>query len=229
MKKLIPFAIGAALLAGAFAAVVKLSIAEPAAAHPVSGLDEGAVIAAARPDLSTPDALAAGLNSAGDSVYATLVVDQIAGSGILTLPLDGGIFTALTGAADGGMTAGGTDGSSCITASTTTGAFTIADTCGTGVVELLGCLGDIETGNTGKTVIGAWTRTTSAGVATQLAPKVQKTEIVDAGASGPLGCAVAIDTSTIGNVYTFTLATSGASAATATTKSASLFIHKIRT
>jgi len=147
-------------------------------------------------------------------------------------PTDGGVFTNVppsAAVADGGVAAptNAQDGSNCITTDITTGTFTVAALCGTGRLVMEACVGELLSGNTGGIARGAWTRTRAA-VATQLVPEVRKTEIVDAGAIGPMGCVTAIDAAAVGDTYNFTLATSGSTAVTHTVKEATFTIVKER-
>lgn len=170
------------------------------------------------------------LNSGGDHVYASIVISDTGGSGVLVLPTDGGVFTNLppsSAVADGGVALGDTDGSGCITGAIATGTFTVNKTCGAGELLLTACVTSLNSGNTAGVARGAWTRTRS-GSATQLVPEARKTEIVDAGLTGPLGCVEAMDVSQNGDTYNFTFASNGATAVTHTVKEASMSVVKIR-
>lgn len=169
-------------------------------------------------------------NSGGDHVFASLSVTDNGGSGILQLPLDGGIFVPFpqsSAIADGGMAAGDTDGSGCITASATTGLFTVAKVCGSGELELTACLNSVNSGNTAGIMRGSWQRI-RAGATTQLVPETRKTEVVDAAATGPAGCVVSFDSANNGDTYSFSTASNGATAVTTTIKEASLTVVKLR-
>lgn len=169
-------------------------------------------------------------NTGGDHVYSSMQISETGGSGVLVTPTDGGVFTAVppsAAVADGGVAVGDEDGSGCITASASTGLFTVNKTCGAGELRLSACIGSMNSGNTGLTVRGAWTRT-RAGVATQLAGEARKIELVDAGRTDDMGCVNVLDVAQNGDTYAFTVATSGATAGTHTIKQMSLTVMKMR-
>lgn len=122
-------------------------------------------------------------NTAGDHVFSSLYVDD--GTGVVTTPNDAGVFTAIAGSP---MAAGESDGSGCLTASATTGLFTVAKVCGRGTVELLACFADFSaSSNVGGTTTIKWE---ANGAAITGAPVIRKTEPVDAGnARSSIGCA----------------------------------------
>lgn len=163
------------------------------------------------------------LNSAGDSVYNEMFISDA--SGVVTTPNDAGVFTVVAGAP---LTAGGTDGSDCITASITTGLFTIAKTCGSGRVLLTACV-NLAAGssNTGLATTGAWAQNGTA-LATSVASRLIKTEVVDAGNTyAPMGCAVATATAAKDDTFGFYVTNPGGGL-TATIKQANVRIQKIR-
>lgn len=226
------------------AAAVIVTVATLAMSNPPSGIAPAGDMAAyttpielvteATPDM-TPLSFADGVvnyNTAGDSVYASLVITDTGGSGVLLAATDGGVFTALppsSAVADGGVALGNSDGSGCITASATAGTFTTSSTnpCGAGDYLARACIGSLNSGNTGLTARGAWSRT-RAGTTTQLTPEVRKIETVDAGLTGPLGCVETTLSASMGDVFFFSIATGGATAGTHTVKEASLVMQKIR-
>lgn len=163
------------------------------------------------------------LNSAGDSVYNEMFISD--STGVVVTPNDAGVFTVVSGAP---LTAGGTDGSDCITASITTGLFTIAKNCGTGRVLLTACV-NLAAGssNAAQATTGAWAQNGTA-LATSAASRLIKTEVVDAGnAYAPMGCAVATATAALDDTFGFYVTNPGGGL-TATIKQANVRIQKIR-
>lgn len=172
------------------------------------------------------------LNSAGDHVYAQLFANAADAGTVVTI-VDGGggtqLYTPLAGT---GMTAGETDGSGCITASATTGKFTIADRCGKSEVLFRACPVDIV-GVAGKTIRGSWHRTRSS-VTTQLGPigrKIENGPKADAGNvaaayRGPMGCVETIQVVATSDTYEFRFL-SDAVGDTVTVRGASLTAIKL--
>lgn len=167
------------------------------------------------------------LNSAGDHVYNSLAVSD--GTGIVTTVTTGGTFYVMSGTP---LAAGNADGSGCITASATTGKFTVAARCGVGHILLRACVNDVI-GGTGKTIQGAWHRTRS-GSTTQVGPIARATELIGtvldggtlAAARKPLGCVEYVADANLSDTYQFQY-TSTSNSDTVTTRNASLFAMKL--
>lgn len=163
------------------------------------------------------------LNSAGDHVYATMFISD--GTGVVTTPLDAGVFTAIAGAP---LLTGETDGSGCITQSATTGLFTVALRCGVGEYQATACLGRFaSSSNVAGTTTGAWVVNGTA-IAATVAPRLVRTETVDAGnVEANPGCINAIlDITAVGDTIGFEYANAGGGI-TATTKAASFTLTKL--
>lgn len=159
------------------------------------------------------------LNSAGNHVFAELLIRDA--TGVVTTPTDGGVLAVISGTP---LAAGETDGSGCITASATTGLFTIAAGCGVGEVRLTACLQNVHAGNTAKTHNVSLVRN---GSAISGAPRLIKTEPVDAGAQGDMGCASVITDSALADTFGAYFSTQGATAEAATTRDAVIRIEKV--
>lgn len=159
------------------------------------------------------------LNTGGDHVYAELYVNDA--SGVTTTPTDGGVFAALAGSP---LAAGETDGSGCITASATTGLFTIASRCGVGEVKITACVTDFVGGNTAYVDIGAIAKN---GTALTTAHRLREVEPVDAGARGNLGCIETIQDAVLADTFGLYFAVDGATAEAVTTRGAAIRIEKI--
>lgn len=176
-------------------------------------------IAGYKPPVEVVDQMPS-LNSAGDHVYASLYIDD--GTGVVTTPTDAGVYAEIAATP---LTAGETDGSGCITASATTGKFTIAKRCGVGELRLVACIGDVNAGNTAAVMTGAWSRTRD-GSTTQISSKMRKAEVVDAGTRSSEGCVYWIDDSALSDTYQFTYAVT-VNGAAVTTRAAELMIEKL--
>lgn len=168
--------------------------------------------------LETTGDIASALNNAGSSVYAVAYIND--GTGLTTTPADGGLATEVATAP---LTAGETDGSGCITFSATTGRFTVTP-CGAGELELTACVTSIHGGNVASTQIGAWAQNGSVITAQN---RVTKTEPVDAGAYGNMGCSIATVQAANGDYFSFTLQTSGATRVAMTTRQLGLRVKKV--
>lgn len=162
---------------------------------------------------------AAALNTAGNHVFAELLIRDA--TGVVTTPTDGGVLAVISGSP---MTAGETDGSGCITASATTGLFTIADGCGTGEVKLSVCLSNVHGGNQAATQNVTLVRN---GSALSGAPQLIKTEPVDAGAQGNMGCTSVVADAALADTFGAYFSTQGATARAATTRDAVIRIEKV--
>lgn len=161
----------------------------------------------------------AAANTSGDHSYASLIISDA--SGVTTTPLDGGLYTVLAGTP---MAAGEADGS-CITASATTGLFTVAR-CGRGDIELLACVPNFFGGNTAKTTLGSWQRI-RAGTTTEVGVVMRRTEVVDAGAQANMGCSPHVVSANEADTYNFAFATSGTTGEANVTRQAYLIAKKI--
>jgi hypothetical protein len=159
------------------------------------------------------------LNTSGNHVFAELYIND--GTGVVTTPTDGGVVAAVAGAP---LTAGETDGSGCITASATTGLFTIADACGVGEVKLTACLSNVHAGNTAKTHNVVFAKN---GTALTTAPQLIKTEAVDAGAQSDMGCITTVQDAVLADTFGVYFKTTGATAEAATTRQATVRIEKV--
>lgn len=157
-------------------------------------------------------------NNAGNHVFAELLIRD--DTGVVTTPTDGGVLTVVSGTP---MTAGETDGSGCITASATTGLFTIAAVCGVGEVKLSACFPNMHAGNIGATQTVRLAKNGSA----LTAPRITKIEPVDAGAQGNAGCTSVITDAALADTFGAYLVTTGATASAATTRDAVIRIEKI--
>lgn len=159
------------------------------------------------------------LNTARNHVFAELLIRD--GTGVVTTPTDGGVLAAVAGSP---MAAGETDGSGCITASATTGLFTIANACGVGEVRLTACLTNLHGGNQAPTQNVSLARN---GSAISGAPQLIKIEPVDAGAQGNMGCASVITDAALADTFGAYLSTQGATARAATTRDAVIRLEKV--
>ena len=159
------------------------------------------------------------LNTGGDHVYAEMYIND--GTGVVTTPTDGGIFTVVE---DAPLTAGETDGSGCITAAISTGLFTIAARCGVGEVKLTACVSDFQGGNTAFTDLGGFAKN---GTALTTAPRFREVEAVDAGARGTLGCIETVQDAALADTFGLYFATDGATREAVTTRGAVIRIEKI--
>lgn len=162
------------------------------------------------------------LNTGGDAVYAELAVSD--DTGVVVTPNDAGVFTAIAGAP---LFAGETDGSGCITASLTTGLFTIAKRCGQGEVELTACIArGAGSSNTAGTTTGAWVKNGTA-VARTVAHRLVKVEAVDAGnAYDNIGCSITTLDLVLGDTVGFYLTNAGGGV-TATVREGAFRAQKI--
>lgn len=150
------------------------------------------------------------LNTSGDHVFAALYANAADAGTIVTI-VDGGSSTTVPVPLAGtGMTSD-EDGSSCITASTSTGRFTIAGKCGTGDVLLSACFTDVI-GIANKTIRGQWYRIRSSTAAATggFARKVENSPKADAGnvaeaSRGAMGCVETIVTTAVSDTYEFRL------------------------
>lgn len=159
------------------------------------------------------------LNSGGDQVYASMIIND--STGVVSTPLDAGVYIAITGAP---LTVGEDDGSGCITASLSTGKFTIAKRCGVGEVELEACFSNVQGNNTAGTSKATWYKNAAA---ITNAPIAVKPETVDAGAQGPMSCVKYIDdATTVGDYYTVVV-TNPASGTTVTTRGMTATVKKL--
>ena len=159
------------------------------------------------------------LNNAGNHVFAELLIRDA--SGVTTTPTDGGVLAVISGAP---LAAGETDGSGCITASATTGLFTVAANCGVGEVKLTACLQNVHAGNT------AYIHNVSLaknGSAIAGAPRLIKTDPVDAGEQGNMGCASVITDAALADTFGAYFSTQGATAGAAVTRDAVVRIEKV--
>lgn len=159
------------------------------------------------------------LNTGGDHVYAEMYVNDA--TGVITTPTDGGLFAVVE---DAPLTAGETDGSGCITASISTGLFTIAARCGVGEVLITACVTDFQGGNTAYTDIGAIAKN---GTALTTANRFREVEAVDAGARGNLGCIQTVQNAVLADTFGLYYAVDGATAESVTTRGAAIRIEKI--
>lgn len=159
------------------------------------------------------------LNTGGDHVYAEMYIND--GTGVVTTPTDGGIFTVVE---DAPLTAGETDGSGCITAAISTGLFTIAARCGVGEVKITACVTDFQGGNTAYTDIGAIAKN---GTALTTANQLREVEVVDAGARGNIGCIETIQDAVLADTFGLYFKTDGATREAVTTRGAAIRIEKI--
>lgn len=159
------------------------------------------------------------LNTGGDHVYAEMYVND--GTGVVTTPTDGGLFAVVE---DAPLTAGETDGSGCITASISTGLFTIAARCGVGEVKITACVTDFQGGNAARTDVGAIAKN---GTALTTAARLREVEPVDAGARGNLGCIETVQDAVLGDTFGLYYAVEGATAEALTTRGAAIRIEKI--
>lgn len=159
------------------------------------------------------------LNSAGDAVYASLEVND--GTGVVTTVTTGGTLQTMT--AGSPLTAGEDDGSGCITASATTGKFTIASRCGVGEIELVACFNDII-GIDAKTVQATWQRTRS-GSTTSVGPTLRDIQASTA-VRHQAGCIRTIHDASLSDTYQVAV-TSTSDSDTLTIRAASLSARKI--
>lgn len=160
------------------------------------------------------------LNSAGDHVYAEMYIRD--GTGVVTTPNDAGVYTVIAGSP---LTAGETDGSGCITASTTTGLFTVALRCGQGELELTACLTDVAgSSNTAGVSTGAWHKN---GAIISASPLLRKAEPVDAGNTRDnFGCATIIADGDKDDTFGFYVTNPGGGV-TFTTRDAAFRVKKL--
>ena len=211
MKKLAPIALG---IFTAFA-FITISLLQ-AGTTPVTEISEAV---ASTPPLGILENIA-GYNTGGDHVYNEMYIND--GTGVVTTPTDGGVIAVVSGAP---LTAGSTDGSGCITASITTGLFTVAKACGAGRVLIEACLSNVHAGNTAKTHNVVFAKN---GTALTDAPQLIKIEPVDAGAQGNMGCIQTVQSAVLGDTFGAYFKTTGATAEATTTRQAVIRILKIR-
>lgn len=173
--------------------------------------------------LEVVDAISAAnvYNTAGNAVFAEGYINDA--TGVVTTPNDAGVYTAI---ANTPLTAGNTDGSGCITFSATTGLFTVAASCGLGMVELSACISNgASSSNVAGTTNGAWHK---SGTIMAASPRLMRTEPVDAGnGQADFGCTTIVDNAAaVGTTYGFYVANAGGGI-TWTTRQAALRVKKV--
>jgi len=163
------------------------------------------------------------LNSAGDSVFASLVVSHA--SGVTTTVTTGGTFYALGGTP---MALGEADGSGCLTATVTGGVITVAKRCGVGKLRLTACINDVI-GTAGKTMQARLHRV-RGDTTTAIGPIAIDLEDAnnDAGlpARGSMGCIDHVVDAALGDTYALRY-TSTSNSDTLVTRNASLVAQKL--
>lgn len=201
----------------AFIALIAFSAFKPPALEIANDLPLQAALRQAAMEIAQETA---GLNSAGDSVYASAYINDA--TGVVTTPNDAGVYTAIAAAP---LTAGETDGSGCITFTAASGAFTVAKRCGVGELLLTACIADhASSSNTAGVTTGTWYDGSTAIAA---APIVRDIQAVDAGGTRDvLGCSSVIYDAELSDVLTFRLTNAGGGV-TSTTRGAHFQVTKL--
>jgi hypothetical protein len=179
-----------------------------------------AILAAFTPPVSVLDNLPM-LNTAGDAVFASAVINDNAGSGVVTTVAAAGTFVTIGNAAP--LAAGPSDGSGGIAYVLDDNTFRI-NRFGSGDVELKACLTDLI-GTNAQLCKGAWHRL-RGGTTTRLGPVIHDCTEPTTAARKNRGCAELVTAAQVGDRFDFRL-DSGGSGDTLTTRGAFFSAKKI--
>jgi len=179
-----------------------------------------AILAAFTPPVAVLDSMPM-LNTAGDAVFASAVIDDNAGSGVVTTVATAGTFVTVGTAAP--LAAGPSDGSGGITYTLADNTFRI-NRFGSGDVELKACITDLI-GVNAQLCKGAWHRVRN-GATTRLGPVIHDCTEPTTAARKNRGCAELVTVAQPGDEFDFRL-DSGANGNALTTRGAFFSAKKI--